>query len=250
MSKITQTSTSCLLSATKLVYKQHYRQCFNISRTQSPNINVSRLVLQLSLPNTLKAREVENEDVVGAVPTGDAPTTAVWSTFLLPTKVRLVLETLRYVPPKWAYNAVVTTYKVNTPSMNIWWRSGQLERLQRFLYRVDMYAEEFFLHIVCKQIKSYTLHISNSRPIIMVAISSTYVIISSMNIQGATLNRFCYVTRQIIVTALVILLWLMYCYRLFRNVTVSNWDWGVMPINSIELLTKQYWQVASWTCQK
>ena len=28
--------------------------------------------------------KVENEDVVGAVPTGDAPTTSVWSTILLP----------------------------------------------------------------------------------------------------------------------------------------------------------------------
>ena len=31
-----------------------YRQFSNIRRTQSPNINVSRLVLQLSLPNPLK----------------------------------------------------------------------------------------------------------------------------------------------------------------------------------------------------
>ena len=40
---------------------------------------------------------VENEDVVGAAPTGDAPTTSEWSTILLPTKVRLILETLRYI---------------------------------------------------------------------------------------------------------------------------------------------------------
>ena len=31
-----------------------YRPLSNISRTQSQNINVSRLVLQLSLPNPLK----------------------------------------------------------------------------------------------------------------------------------------------------------------------------------------------------
>ena len=36
--------------------------------------------------------EVENEDVVGAAPTGDAPTTSEWSTVLLPTKVQLILE--------------------------------------------------------------------------------------------------------------------------------------------------------------
>ena len=41
--------------------------------------------------------QVENEDVVGAAPTGDAPTTSEWLTILLPTKVRLILETWRYV---------------------------------------------------------------------------------------------------------------------------------------------------------
>ena len=46
---------------------------------------------------SLEARcQVENEDVVGAAPTGDAPTTSELSTILLPTKVRLILEILRY----------------------------------------------------------------------------------------------------------------------------------------------------------
>ena len=35
---------------------------------------------------------VENEDVVGAAPTGDAPTTYEWSTSLLPSKVWLILK--------------------------------------------------------------------------------------------------------------------------------------------------------------
>ena len=39
----------------------------------------------------------ENEAVVGAALTGCAPTTCEWSTMLLPTKVRLILETLRYL---------------------------------------------------------------------------------------------------------------------------------------------------------
>ena len=34
--------------------KQKYRQISNISRTQSPNKNVPRLILQSSLPNPLK----------------------------------------------------------------------------------------------------------------------------------------------------------------------------------------------------
>ena len=44
--------------------------------------------------------EVENEDVVGA-PTGDASTTSEWSTIELPIKVRLILETWRYIPCYW-----------------------------------------------------------------------------------------------------------------------------------------------------
>ena len=42
-----------------------------------PKLNVYRLVLQVSLPNQLKPGvEVDNEDVVWAAPTGDAPTTS------------------------------------------------------------------------------------------------------------------------------------------------------------------------------
>ena len=41
--------------------------------------------------------KVENEDVVGAAPTGDAPTTSEWSTIFFPTKVCLILEVLRYI---------------------------------------------------------------------------------------------------------------------------------------------------------
>ena len=40
---------------------------------------------------------VKNEDVVGVAQTGDAPTTSEWSPILLPTKVRLILEVLRYM---------------------------------------------------------------------------------------------------------------------------------------------------------
>ena len=40
---------------------------------------------------------VENEDVLWAAPTGDAPITSRWSKSLLPTKVCLMLDVLRYV---------------------------------------------------------------------------------------------------------------------------------------------------------
>ena len=36
--------------------------------------------------------KVQNEDVVGVAPTGDAPTTSEWSTFLLPSKLSVILE--------------------------------------------------------------------------------------------------------------------------------------------------------------
>ena len=39
--------------------------------------------------------QVENEDVVGAAPTGDTPTISEWSTFLLPIKMYVMLEVLR-----------------------------------------------------------------------------------------------------------------------------------------------------------
>ena len=51
------------------------------------------LVLQLPLPSPL----VENEDVVGAAPTGDGPTTSERLTISLPTKVPLMLEVWRYL---------------------------------------------------------------------------------------------------------------------------------------------------------
>ena len=44
---------------------------------------------------------VENEDVVGAAPTGDAPTTSEWWTIVLPTKVQLILEVWQYYFYHW-----------------------------------------------------------------------------------------------------------------------------------------------------
>ena len=52
--------------------------------------------LAVVFAQSIEARhQVENEDVVGAAPTGDAPTTSEWSTILLPARVRLALEVLR-----------------------------------------------------------------------------------------------------------------------------------------------------------
>ena len=54
----------------------YYRQTFDISRTKSHNLDVSRLGLQLSLPNPLKPRVKSRMNVVGETLTGDAPTTS------------------------------------------------------------------------------------------------------------------------------------------------------------------------------
>ena len=61
-----------------------------------PKLNcfLSRLAIVFAQSNEARC-EVENEDVVGAAPTGDAPNTSEWSTILLPVKVRLILETWR-----------------------------------------------------------------------------------------------------------------------------------------------------------
>ena len=68
-----------------------YRQICYIRRTKSHNLDVSRLALQLSLCNLLKpGLKFKNEDVVGAAPTGDAPTTSEWSIIVLPTEVRFI----------------------------------------------------------------------------------------------------------------------------------------------------------------
>ena len=49
------------------LYYLTYRRILYINRTKFPNLNASRLVLQLSLPSPLKPGvQVENEDVVGA----------------------------------------------------------------------------------------------------------------------------------------------------------------------------------------
>ena len=77
----------------------HYRQVSNIRRSKSPNLNISRLVLQLHVfAQSMKTRcKVENEDVVGVPPRGDAPTTSEWSTIVLPTKVRSILTVIKIV---------------------------------------------------------------------------------------------------------------------------------------------------------
>ena len=57
----------------------NYRKLSNIKHTKSQNLNVPHLVLQLSFAQSIEARcYVENEDVVGAEPTGDGCSNYIW----------------------------------------------------------------------------------------------------------------------------------------------------------------------------
>ena len=67
---------------------QIYRPNSNIRYNKSPNLNVSCLILQLSLLNPLKPGIKS--------PTGNAPTTSEWWTILLPTRLQLILEVWQY----------------------------------------------------------------------------------------------------------------------------------------------------------
>ena len=74
--------------------KSCYCQTSNVMRTKSQNLNVSRLVFAKSAEARCLTK---NEDVAGSTPTGDTPTTYEWSSILLPTNVRCVLEVWRYI---------------------------------------------------------------------------------------------------------------------------------------------------------
>ena len=81
--------------------KNTYHQFSNTRHHKSQNFNISHLVLQLSLCNILKPGvKSRNEDVVGAMLTGDASTTYEWSTILLPTEAQII-EVLQH------YNNVI-----------------------------------------------------------------------------------------------------------------------------------------------
>ena len=63
------------------------------------NSGLSSILMYCQICNIMgtKFQNVENEDVVGAVLTGDAPTTSEWSASLLPTKVWLILDIWQYI---------------------------------------------------------------------------------------------------------------------------------------------------------
>ena len=96
-------------SITRINLKNTYHKISNISHTKLQSSNASCLGMQSSLRNIEARCSMEKEDVVGAAPTGAAPTTSEWSSILLPTKVRLILETWRYLK-----------FQSNLPGTNEW----------------------------------------------------------------------------------------------------------------------------------
>ena len=70
-----------------------YRKISNIRQHQ-----ISKLKFSSSRHDVVFVQYIEtscqigNKDVVGAAPTGGAPTASDWSKILMPTKVRLILE--------------------------------------------------------------------------------------------------------------------------------------------------------------
>ena len=69
-----------------LQYKSH----------QLPKLKCFLSPFAVVFAQSIEARcQVENEDVVGAAQTGNAPTTSELSIILLPIKVRLILEVLQ-----------------------------------------------------------------------------------------------------------------------------------------------------------
>ena len=73
---------------------------------------------------------VENEDVVGVAPTGDAPTTSEWATILLPTKVCLILEVWQYLVSKEEFGY-----------LNQWWASLLHTRVNRWEVNIQGWGE-------------------------------------------------------------------------------------------------------------
>ena len=74
-------------------------------------------ILQLSLPQSI---EVENEDLVEAAPTGDAPTTSEWSTISLPTtghirglRVKNEIDTAYPQNNRWVADIYIHSYHIS-----------------------------------------------------------------------------------------------------------------------------------------
>ena len=62
---------------------------------------------------------MDNEDVVGAAPTGNAPTTSELSTMISPTKVQLILEVWQYIGTTEDISLILAVHQCLTSFHNI-----------------------------------------------------------------------------------------------------------------------------------
>ena len=111
---------------------------------QIPTLKRFSYCLAAFFAESLEAKcQVENEDVVGAAPTGDAPTTSEWSTILLPTKVRLILEFYG----KFSLYNIFETYLMKLPHLDDgMWLSlfGKFESLVSSMQLTDSIFQELY----------------------------------------------------------------------------------------------------------
>ena len=70
--------------------------------------------------------QIKNEDVVGAAPTGNTPTTSVWSIIVLPAKVHLILQIWWQSPNQsnclqchWIYRKLSNIRRTKTLNLNV-----------------------------------------------------------------------------------------------------------------------------------
>ena len=80
---------------------------------QIPNFKCFLFHLAFVFVQSVEARYYgDNEDIV-EVPMGDAPTTSEWSTILLPSRVRLMLEVLWYISYIWYVTCAVNSMPID-----------------------------------------------------------------------------------------------------------------------------------------
>ena len=98
----------------------HLNDVLMASCTKFPKLKCFSSHLAVVFGQSIEARcLVENEDVVGAVLTGDAQTTSEWSTSLLPTKEQLIVEVWQYLSfANCLFHKIYTSLQIT--SLTIW----------------------------------------------------------------------------------------------------------------------------------
>ena len=114
------------------------RYVSNTKRTKAQNFFVFSPGIAVAFAQFIEARyEVENEDVVVAASTGDAPTTSDWSKILLRNRVRLtcILEVWRYL-------------KISACDYTIFISRCIICNVDSFYHRVDKIHSNYFVRLL------------------------------------------------------------------------------------------------------